>query len=93
MADEALQRTVRRCAATVVIPLSVLVIQFHRYIRATVYEERLTPALTLLIPGGLLVGAIGYLVLSALQIDRPPSDDGQSGGRDEADGDSAAETA
>lgn len=91
MADEALQRTVRRCTAFVVLPLSVLVIQASRLVA---YDEQLHPVLTVLIPGTLVVGASGYLVLSALQIDRPTGDR-QSGDRGEGDGaaaDGAAET-
>ncbi|WP_415379486.1 hypothetical protein [Halosimplex sp. TS25] len=93
MADDALQRTIRRCVALVLIPPSVLVIQFDRFMQAEAYGYQLHPVLSVLVPGTLVVGAAGYLVLSTLQIDRPESADRQSGDPDEGDADSAAESA
>ncbi|WP_459193425.1 hypothetical protein [Halosimplex sp. J119] len=89
MPDEALQRTVRRCTAFVVIPLSVLVIQVNQL---AAYDEEVHPVLTVLIPGVFVVGASGYLVLSALQIDRP-ADDAVQPVEEDGETDDAAETA
>ncbi|WP_135364774.1 MULTISPECIES: hypothetical protein [Halosimplex] len=66
MATDALRRTVRRGVAVLAIPLCLIALQLREVIDALPRGDYVPGAVTVIVPSGLLVGAVGYLVLSVL---------------------------
>jgi|GEM_PF-6521850 len=75
MADDALQRTIRRVGALLLVPLLLLVLQMRQVTGAVGYGSLPGPV-TGLAPFVFLVGAVGYLILSALGVDASQAGDG-----------------
>lgn len=67
MSDEAVRRTLRRCTALLLVPLSLRVVQFREFHASNGVSWRLMPeAVTFWLPALLVVGALGYLVASLI---------------------------
>ncbi|WP_257297951.1 hypothetical protein [Haloarchaeobius sp. FL176] len=77
MSDAALRRTLRRCTALLLIPLSLRVVQFRNFHAENGVDWRLMPELfTSTLPWFVILAAAAYLVgsvLAAFVPENPPT--------------------